>query len=174
MAQKHLQIFSRFFIACVVLLIIFFALAIYRQAHAPSLPTSHTAIPPTDLVNVLAEVALSYPSAPWSEPLVATQITPYGTLKGAQIKATITSPQAYITPFVSNDQLKKLGFALDNSLAANGAGSGIWGYKKVDNKFSQILLFMYQTHATSDNTNEPLQFHCPCTMDITAFISNEY
>lgn len=160
--------------------ILLLAGGIFRQTfiqstqHLIPLQIVPTPTPAADLVGVLADVAVAYPSAPWSNPLVASQETFYGLLTGAEMHATTTSQTASLQPFMSPDDLARLGFTIDKNLYANGAGSGMWGYKRTVNKKSQILLFSYTTHPTSQKPNGPLQFTCPCKMDITIFASSPF
>lgn len=123
---------------------------------------------------LLVDAAVWYPSAPWTEPTSTSMETPYGNLQGQQITATVTSDKAYLDHFEIVDMLTKLGFESDPGLAADGPGASSWGYIKNENGEKQIMLFSYKTQPSSNNPNEPLQFDCPCKIDVTVFVSNPF
>ena len=110
----------------------------------------------------------------WSEPKEATEQTMYGKLAGEEISTLVTSDQAMVEPFENQTTLKSEGFETDNNLAAGGAGSQINGYKRSVNGKSQVLLYSYQTEPTSTNPNEPLQFNCPCKVNLKVFLSEPF
>ena len=141
-----------------------------RDTKDTAMPQPTTAITPE--AALLADVAVWYPSAPWSNPHETKSQTPYGDLNGEEMTATVTSDNASITHFEMEDELTKMGFEPDNSLAADGPGSSQWGYKKEQNGQTQLLIFSYRTQPSSTNPNEPLQFDCPCTVDVSVFASD--
>jgi hypothetical protein len=142
-----------------------------KKAHTTAMMTSQSVSPETAL---LVDAALWYPSAPWSTPSAETQTTQYGTLQGEGIRATVPSSTASITHFEMPQALAAKGYLPDTSLAADGPGSSVWGYKKTNGDKTSLLLFSYQTAPTSSNQNEPLQFNCPCMIEITVFASNPF
>lgn len=137
----------------------------------PSATAPHTISPETSL---LIDAAVWYPSAPWTTPKKTTQTTPLGTLSGEIITATVTSSTSFLPHFEMVQQLNKNGFMLSNELAADGAGSSMWGYTKEENGKSQILLFSYKTDPSSSLPNQPLQFNCPCKIHISVFASQPF
>ena len=139
-------------------------------------PTSlQTATPSiSEETSLLVDVAVWYPSAPWSEPKATTEQTQYGALSGESINATVSSPTASIPHFEMADTLKQKGFEPDLMLSADGPGSSQWGYKKTENGQSQIMVFSYKTEPSSSNPNEPLQFNCPCKVNVSVFVSTPF
>lgn len=148
--------------------------ALFVYYHHGSVQKPHTTTsqaPSKDLSDMLASVAVWWPDAPWTNPAITIQTTSYGKLSGADMQATVTSPTASMQPFENTTELSQEGFVKDTTLDAGGAGSATWGYKRVQNGKTQILLFSYATTPTSSNPNEPLQFACPCKQIITVFVS---
>lgn len=137
--------------------------------------TNSTTIPKiSSETSLLADIAVWYPSAPWSTPKETTEQTMYGSLTGKSMKATVTSPTATLPHFEQVNTLVQKGFTLDNNLSADGPGSSVWGYKKEENGETQIILFSYKTEPSSSNLNEPLQFNCPCKINTSVFVSNPF
>lgn len=114
-----------------------------------------------------AESALPYSN--WSGPTSTTESTPAGDMSGEKITATITSQQAMLTPFENAEQLKQIGFTPDSNLSADGPGSSIWGYQNKNTK--QIILYSYTTKPTATKPDEPISFDCPCSMEVSVFVS---
>lgn len=141
-----------------------------KQNNTPHAP--NPSIPPSAL-EILVDAAVWYPSAPWSEPTIGRSAgSYYGNIDGQSITATVTSQKASIPHFEDVNALTAKGFVPDTNLAADGPGSSTWGYKKNVNANQQIILFSYKTQPTSSNPNEPLQFDCPCKVNVTVFASN--
>lgn len=108
----------------------------------------------------------------WSQPKQATKTTPLGDMQGTMISGATMTDSANITHFEDANALAGLGFYPNTNLAADGPGSSTWGYSKEQNGTEQIILFSYTTKPTNSNPNEPLQFNCPCTTEVSVFISN--
>jgi hypothetical protein len=163
---------KKFLIAFVVIVIVLFSGLYFssQTVHAPK-TTNTTMNPQTAL---LIDVAVWYPSAPWTTPKATSEQTQYGDLSGESMSATVTSQTAMLPHFEQQQTLKAKGFMPDMMLAADGPGSSMWGYKKDDGATSQILTFSYKTQPTSSNPNEPLQFNCPCKLDISVFSSSPF
>lgn len=160
-------------VICFILLVI---TAFMLHRFQPKRVQHTAAVSPTisPETSVLIDVAVWYPSAPWSEPKPATQTTFYGTLGGESISATVTQPNPTLPHFEIVSMLGQMGFQPDNNLAADGPGSSVWGYMKEVNGKKQVLTFSYRTKPSNTNPNEPVQFNCPCTVDVTAFVSNPF
>jgi hypothetical protein len=157
------------FIGC--LIIIF--LAGYKLFLSQAIPLS-TSFVNTPEYTLLADAAVWYPSAPWSHPAKNTQTTFYGNLSGLSIHAQVTSDKPMLGHFEDVNSLATSKFLPDTNLEADGPGASSWGYlKDIDGK-KQLLLFSYKTQPSSSNPNEPLQFSCPCKIDVTVFASNAW
>ncbi len=125
--------------------------------------------------NVLSPTQLtSLQNINWSKAQETSQQTFYGLISGRLYTFSISSNEAQIQTFENKAELSKLGFILDSNLAASGPGSNIWGYKKVTNGKTQIILFSYRTRPSSNKPDEPLQFNCPCAVDLNIFISDSF
>lgn len=110
----------------------------------------------------------------WSSPFKKTTQTAYGNTTGKEIQTTVTGT---ITEFMNFENIKELesqGFSKDISLAADGPGSSVWGYKRFDNDRTQIILFSYATKPTNNNLDQPLEFDCPCEVTLTVFLSEPF
>lgn len=140
---------------------------LYTQQQQQSATQNISQSPQTSL---LANIAVWYPSAPWSEPKSATQNTYYGKMSGESMSAVVTQNQASISHFEDQNALKNKGFTPDIYLQADGPGTSVWGYKNT--KTNQLILFSYSTEPTNSNPNEPVQFNCPCKVVVTVFVSN--
>ncbi|MEK7572162.1 MAG: hypothetical protein AAB553_07880 [Patescibacteria group bacterium] len=113
-----------------------------------------------------------YPEATWEAATTTQEQTPYGEMNGLLITGTTTIDTASIPHFEKAEELQKLGYQPDMALSADGPGSSTWGYSKEQDGKQQIILFSYKTEPTSSNPDEPLQFNCPCTTDLSVFLSN--
>ena len=160
-------------ILCIALLILS-ALALKHLHPKSSLQQSSVTPTLSPETSLLVDAAVWYPSAPWTEPKSAAQETYYGTLSGQSIQATVTQPNATLPHFETVSMLSEMGYQPDNNLAADGPGSSSWGYTKEANGQKQVMTFSYKTRPTSSNPNEPLQFSCPCQVDITVFVSKPF
>lgn len=123
---------------------------------------------------IFAGVKTSVPNANWSLPSTATEQTTYGNINGQVVKGQITSDTAYSTHFEDLNTLTSQGYTADPNLSADGPGSSIWGYKKAENSKTQVVLFSYTTQASTSSPNEPLQFNCPCKVDLKVFVSDPF
>lgn len=110
------------------------------------------------------------PVANWTSPTATTEETPVGTLTGFKATGQITTQTAAVPHFENESYLKSLGFEPDIYLAADGPGSSVWGYSNPTT--GQIIQFSYRTTPTSTNQNAPVQFDCPCSSNLSVFISN--
>lgn len=110
----------------------------------------------------------------WRNPNQTTTQTTYGNTEGTQIQATVTGEITEFMGFENKEELEKQGFSMDNSLAADGAGSSTWGYKRSDDDRTQIITFSYSAKPTSNNPNAPLEFNCPCEIKLTVFLSKPF
>ena len=110
----------------------------------------------------------------WTSPLPVKEQTMYGELPGQEITAQTMRDSANVASFENKTTLQQEGFKLDNNLAAAGAGSSITGYKKTVDGKNQIVFYSYQTEPTSTNPNEPLQFDCPCKVNLKVFVSDPF
>lgn len=123
---------------------------------------------------ILGDVATWIPDAGWSNPAPASETTMYGDLSGYATSGTVTSQQASLDHFEMMPELEQLGFTADTNLAASGPGSDVWGYKRMVDGGEQVLILSYTTQPTSSNPNEPLQFNCPCQIQVKGFVSNPF
>lgn len=160
-------------ILCIALLIL--AMLTLKHLH-PKSSLQQSSVTPTlsPETSLLVDAAVWYPSAPWTEPKSDTQQTFYGELSGESIEATVTSQTASLPHFEQVNTLQTMGFLPDNNLAADGPGSSVWGYTKESNSQKQVMTFSYKTRPTNSNPNEPLQFSCPCQVDVTVFVSKPF
>ncbi len=167
----------------ILVLIVVIGIGGYLFIRSRSSTSSVTSVTPTTTTpspsispetSLLVDAAVWYPSAPWSEPSSATEQTAMGNLTGESISATVTSPTASIPHFEMASQLEAKGFTPDINLAADGPGSSMWGYSKTENGMTQIMLFSYKAQPTNSNPNEPLQFDCPCKVNVNVFVSNPF
>lgn len=124
--------------------------------------------------DVLVSVAVWIPDAGWSVPSKTTESTAYGSLPGYKTVGTVTSDQAYLDPFEHKQELEGMGYVPDTGLDASGPGSNMWGYKRTVDGKEQILVLGYNTQPSSSNPNEPLQFNCPCQIEVSAFVSDPF
>lgn len=170
--QKPMPYLSRFFIALFVLAVILGGSRLYQTQTQQKTTTVVPSITPETAQ--LANVAVWYPSAPWTTPKKSTDETFYGNLPGESMQATVTSPTASLPHFEIIDELTKSGFVPDNNLYADGPGSSMWGYKSEKDGKTQLLIFSYNTKPSKNSPNEPLQFSCPCTVDLNVFVSNPF
>lgn len=113
-------------------------------------------------------------SAKWSFIKTVSVSSYYGKLTGKQIEAIMTTQQATIPHFEDSAFLQNLGFDQDRNLSADGAGSSIWGYKKTTGNSSQVILLSYVTTPVTVVPNEPIQFNCPCTTNLSVFVSDSF
>lgn len=175
MAKKKKN-FPRKYILIILALVIGAAviLGITENPLKSTLVSSTTSFsnPSTTPELILQTVTSELPNATWVGPTVATQSTPNGQISGIQSTAQISTENPMLTHFENSQKLKDMGFSVDNNLMADGPGSSMWGYSKDTNGQKQYILISYKTQPTSDNPNAPLEFNCPCKMDITVFVSN--
>ncbi|HSD98144.1 MAG TPA: hypothetical protein VLB73_00420 [Patescibacteria group bacterium] len=165
--------FSNFLLSLFICFLVIVLLAGYK------LFLNHTVPFPSPLTNtyeynLLVDAAVWYPSAPWSHPAKDTQTTFYGTLSGLSIHAQITSDKPMLGHFEDVNSLATSKFLPDTNLEADGPGASSWGYLKDNDGKKQLLLFSYKTQPSSSNSNEPLQFSCPCKIDVTVFASSAW
>ena len=177
--MKHERLInSIFFIIIPTAILIIFSLVFFFVYYNPQpLKKNTTSFTPTptlspDAVAVLDAIPSWLSDVNWSQPKQTTKTTPLGDMQGTIISGQTTTDSANITHFEDADALARLGFYPNNNLAADGPGSSMWGYSKEVNDTQQIILFSYTTEPTSSNPNEPLQFNCPCTTEVSVFISN--
>lgn len=175
MKVKTRSIRSNYYIYLVLIIFVLVLIFITERQHSPftkSTPSVTKSL--TAETKLLVDVAVWYPSAPWSEPTADSDQTLYGELTGESIKAQVTSDTATLPHFEIVNELIQMGFASDNNLSADGPGSSTWGYKKIENGKTQVIIFAYRTIPTNANPDEPLQFNCPCKIDIEAFVSKPF
>lgn len=165
--QSHMLIFGAFLAILAVFLFLY-----ERQSPQTSPKTQIVTPTLSPEASLLVDAAVWYPSAPWSPPKVSSQTTYYGDLQGQSIQATVTSNTPSLEHFEIVPMLKEKGFLPDNNLSADGPGSSTWGYKRSENGQMQVMTFSYKTRPTNSNPNEPVQFNCPCKIDVTVFVSN--
>jgi hypothetical protein len=167
--QSHMIIFGAILAVLAVILFVY-----ERNMQSAPLTPKTTAVSPTlsPQTSLLVDAAVWYPSAPWTSPAPTSQTTYYGTLKGQAIKATVEAPNPMLEHFEMPEMLKEKGFLPDNNLSADGPGSSTWGYKKTTNGEIQLMTFSYKTQPSNTNPNEPLQFNCPCKMNVEVFVSD--
>lgn len=157
----------------IILLVVGLAGGYYYFAPKSAAPTPSVTVSPQ--TGLMADVAVWYPSAPWSEPAEDSEvISSYGTFAGESMHATVTSQTASLPHFEIVSELKDKGFLPDNNLSADGPGSSTWGYKKTEDGQNQIILFSYKTQPTSSAPNEPLQFNCPCQVEVNVFVTSPF
>lgn len=145
----------------------------YRNTHTPSpTPTSEPTI--TQGVSILDSALKKNTGIKWSSAVKSSKNIQSITVQGEERKAVVTSQQAQYEHFEDDTYLTSQGFTADNSLSADGPGSSTWGYKKTQSNATQIILFSYKTTPTTNNPNEPLSFECPCTVELSAFLSNPF
>lgn len=105
--------------------------------------------------SVFSEVKKWLPTATWSNPVSnQNSETLKGTLK--------TSPSQIQSLRSSSQHLTTEGYKEDNSIAADGPGSSVWGYTKTQDGKTTTITFSFSVAPSSSNPNEPLQFNCPC------------
>ncbi len=141
----------------------------------PSAQESQTQNAPLpENAGALVSVATWIPNGGWTTPAVTSESTPYGELSGYSTTGTVTMDQAYMDPFEHKEELSGMGYVADPMLEASGPGSNMWGYKRTVDGKEQILVLGYKTQPTSSKPNEPLQFNCPCTIRLSAFVSEPF
>lgn len=141
----------------------------------PSAQVAQTqSAPLPENMNALVSVATWIPNGGWTTPAMTTESTPYGELSGYSTTGTVTQDQAYMDPFEHKQELSGMGYTADPMLDASGPGSNMWGYKRTVDGKEQILVLGYKTEPTSNNPNEPLQFNCPCQIQVSAFVSEPF
>lgn len=112
-----------------------------KQQKAAPIPSQTPTISPE--VSLLSDIAVWYPSAPWSEPKKVIEGTQYGNLSGESIEAEVISPNPSIPHFEIVPQLNQKGFTLDNDLSADGPGMSMWGYKNEKDGKTKVIIFSY-------------------------------
>lgn len=167
--QSHMLIFGAILAVLAVILFVYERNVQTKPEQKQTVVVSPTLSPETSL---LVDAAVWYPSASWAPPAKASQTTYYGDLQGQSIKATVESSNPSLDHFEMPQMLKENGFLPDNNLSADGPGSSVWGYKKSENGMMQVMTFSYKTQPSSSSPNEPLQFNCPCKIDVEVFVSN--
>lgn len=175
--QKGKNFSSPLFLAAIIVLILVSAGFFLKQEpkqEKKSTPHTQQTQSDIDTLWLLANAALWYPSLPWSPPTKATTDSPYGKLSGNSIHATVTKDTPMVDHFEDVNALAEKGFLPDTTLAADGPGSSTWGYKKEEGNSLQVIIFSYRTQPTNSNPNEPVQFTCPCKIDITTFVSTPF
>jgi len=175
MSKAKKLFFARRMGMLLILVLMLSAVSFYLiTKHARQQPqvTAPEQLSAKDYAPLLVQVAVWYPSAPWSTPAVTTEETPVGELKGQFIKATVTQNEAMLPHFEDVEHLSSKGYTLDETLSADGPGSSTWGYSKTVGDRKDILLFSYTTKPSNSNPNEPLQFNCPCHIEVTVFTSD--
>lgn len=130
--------------------------------------------PTTSTSTILAQIKSENQNINWEVPKNVTEQTPLGNLSGIKMFGTLISQQATFPHFENAKLLSSYGYMPDMSFSADGPGSSIWGYRQNINGEESVILFSYNTKPTSTNPNAPLQFNCPCQMDISMFISNPF
>lgn len=160
----------------VIVAIIFVVAGTFMWRHTLVTPPSVTPLTtsPSIVTNdIFAQVPL-WNAAKWSFIKTASTSSYYGTLTGKEIDATMITQQATISHFEDIAFLQNLGFDQDRNLSADGPGSSVWGYKKTTNNTSQVVLFSYTTLPVTVVPNEPIQFSCPCTTNVSVFVSDPF
>lgn len=107
----------------------------------------------------------SLPNALWSKPAAATMQTGVGSATGQKISGKVISDQAMLSHFENTKELKSMGYKENMNLSADGPGSSTWGYTNGD----KVIIYSYTTNPTSNNSNEPLSFDCPCKISVSVF-----
>lgn len=175
MAAKKKK-FPRKYILIILALIIGAAvlLGITENPLKSSLVSSTTSYsnPSTSPELIIQSVTSGLPNATWSTPATASETTGEGQLSGLESTTQISTENPMLTHFENAQKLKEMGFSVDNDLMADGPGSSMWGYSKNDNGEKQYVIISYKTQPTSSNPNAPLEFNCPCTVDVSVFASN--
>lgn len=110
------------------------------------------------------------PSAKWSSPKSTTQTIGEISYEGQEETSTIETKIPSLNNFEDPKFLESLGFKEDLSFAASGPGGNAWGYK--NSKTNQVVIFSYSTTPTSLKPNEPVQFNCPCQMQVSVFVGS--
>ncbi len=110
----------------------------------------------------------------WLNPYSISKKTPYGFLEGREVTAQTMSDTPYVSNFEDKARLTSEGFQEDINLNADGPGGSTWGYIKKNEDKSQIIILLYTVTPSSSNSNEPLQFDCPCSIVLSVFVSNPF
>ena len=153
---------------------VFILTGTFMWRHTIGTPPSLTPFtPPQTIVanDIFAQVPF-WNSAKWSFIKTISISSYYGRLTGKQIEATMTTQQVTIPHFEDSAFLQNLGFDQDRNISADGPGSSVWGYKKTTGSSSQVVLFSYTTTPVTVVPNEPIQFNCPCTTNLSVFVSD--
>jgi hypothetical protein len=118
----------------------------------------------------LSDVNPLYPNVNWGTISAATTTLGTLNLKGAEIVSmpvgNVSDLSGESKPFYNyyDSKLKTLGYTLNPMLAADGAGSSIWGYQKGNT----YVILSYTSTPQNQNQNEP--FACPCSLEFSVFI----
>lgn len=158
-----------------IILIIVIAVSVVGFAaylHSTRPQSNFSSFTTQSLDPIFKSVTASTPKVDWSDTSTISTQTAYGYLTGRQITGQKLSNDAQTEQFENVTDLANLGFEKDVNLQAGGPGSSSWGYKKTKNGKTQVILFSYVTEPSSSNPGEPIQFVCPCKIDLTVFVSD--
>lgn len=115
------------------------------------------------------------PEVVWSKPKSAKQQMYYGTVSGVEQTGTLVNKDGYISHFEDPAVLEKQGYKEDLNLSADGPGSSMWGYsKEIGKDQMQVVTFSYTNEDMHPSSEGPLTADCPCTLDLSVFISNPF
>ncbi len=166
---------KKYFLILLAIIIIGIVLIDQRDklTFLPSITLSPTPANPI-AEEILPNLPFWLPNTTWTTPSVTSMNTFYGSLVGEYAMTTVTSGQPRMDHFENVDLLASNGFHPDLNLAADGPGSSTWGYKKTADEQSQVVIFSYITTPTTIKSDEPVAFSCPCTVTVSAFVSNPF
>jgi len=112
-----------------------------------------------------------YSGADWSEPVAQTITLGTSTVQGMEVSATpatgTMAPSDVFIPFEDYyaSKLTAAGWVVDNSLAANGPGSGMTVFRKGD----AVIVLNYRSVFSIVSGTAPAR--CPCDVSISIFSS---
>lgn len=114
------------------------------------------------------------PNAIWDSPKQITRQTFYGTIPGMISEGKIVEKNATISRNYENiETMKKLGFVADVYLDADGPGASNWGYTKIENGKTTVVIFSYSSGAMRgpDVTVSPNEIP---TIYVSVFVSDPF
>lgn len=166
--MKIQRTFLTLFIALVIIGSAIYIHAVRPQSNPSSMNSTQTQPNPDFKL-----ITTSLPSANWTTPVPSTEQTLYGNLTGQAATGQITSQQTSMNQFEDVNAITAQGYKKDINLDAAGPGSTVWGYKKTENGKTQVIILFYKTQGTT-NPNQPIQFNCPCKIDLKVFVSDPF
>lgn len=171
MAKKKNRLPRKYYLTTLALIITGSILLVIFQTTPSFTPPAQDTIQSSP--NIIFEKLPEWKSdTVWSVPKDHTETNYLGEIHGKVSTATIIADSPGLTHFEDVDYLNSLGYEIDINLYADGPGSSMWGYKKGDKDNFELIIFSHTTTPTDKSFDKPVEFNCPCEMELQVFVGS--